>query len=501
MDVLAAYAPLLPEAVLAIGALALLVYGVFRPDTDGEAVKIGWLALLVMAAAGWAVVQAGAPASLFNGAFNDDAFSRFVKLLVLAGAGGALILSLDEMRERAAFKFELPVIMLFATVGMFLMASAGDLISLYLGLELQSLALYVLAAIRRDDAKASEAGLKYFVLGALSSGMLLYGASLLYGFAGTTAFAGIAAAANGGGQNMMLVLGLVFLLVGIAFKVSAVPFHMWTPDVYEGAPTPMTAFLAAAPKVAAMALFIRVVGAALPGIKPQWQQIVVFLSIASMVFGALGAIGQTNIKRLMAYSSIANMGYALVPLAAGGPEGVEGVLVYMAVYIVMTLGAFACIISMRRESGPVEAITDLSRRTGGGPRRSRGPRAHQSAPGLRHGDVHVLAGRHPAARRLLRQVLRLPACHQGRPLLARRHRRRRQCGWGLLLPAYRQDHVLRRGGGPVPRRARQGRRRDAGRAAAHAGVPAGDRLAVRCGTGRRGGRRRGEVPQIGIAQA
>ena len=360
MDVLAAYAPLLPEAVLAIGALALLVYGVFRPDTDGEAVKIGWLALLVMAAAGWAVVQAGAPASLFNGAFNDDAFSRFVKLLVLAGAGGALILSLDEMRERAAFKFELPVIMLFATVGMFLMASAGDLISLYLGLELQSLALYVLAAIRRDDAKASEAGLKYFVLGALSSGMLLYGVSLLYGFAGTTAFAGIAAAANGGGQNMMLVLGLVFLLVGIAFKVSAVPFHMWTPDVYEGAPTPMTAFLAAAPKVAAMALFIRVVGAALPGIKPQWQQIVVFLSIASMVFGALGAIGQTNIKRLMAYSSIANMGYALVPLAAGGPEGVEGVLVYMAVYIVMTLGAFACIISMRRESGPVEAITDLS---------------------------------------------------------------------------------------------------------------------------------------------
>lgn len=362
MGVLEAYAPLLPEAVLAIGALALMIYGVFRPDNDREATHVGWLALLVMVLAGIAVVQAGAPATLFNGAFVDDSFSRFMKLLVLAGAGGALILCLDEMRERAAFKFELPIIVLLTTVGMFVMVSAGDLIALYLGLELHSLALYVMAAIRRDDPKSSEAGLKYFVLGALSSGMLLYGASLLYGFAGTTTFAGIAASATGAGagQNMMLVLGLVFLLVGIAFKVSAVPFHMWTPDVYEGSATPITAFLAAAPKVAAMALFIRIVSSALPGIKPQWQQIVIFLAIASMMVGAFGAIGQRNIKRLMAYSSIANMGYALVPLAAGGPEGVEGVLVYLAVYVVMTLGAFACILSMRRETGPVEDIDELA---------------------------------------------------------------------------------------------------------------------------------------------
>ncbi|MGE3916560.1 MAG: NADH-quinone oxidoreductase subunit NuoN [Hyphomicrobiaceae bacterium] len=359
---LEAYAPLLPEIVLVLGALALLIYGVFRPDTDGEAAGIGWLALLVLAGAGWMVTQAAAPVALFSGAFIDDAFARFVKLLILAGAGGALVLCFDELKARSAFKLEFPILLLFATAGMFMMASAGDLIALYLGLELQSLALYVVAAIRRDDVKSSEAGLKYFVLGALSSGMLLYGASLLYGFAGTTTFSGIAtaAAAAGAGQNMLLVFGLVFLLVGIAFKISAVPFHMWTPDVYEGAPTPVTAFLAAAPKVAAMALFVRVVGSALPGVKPQWQQIVIFLAVASMLVGAFGAIGQTSIKRLMAYSSIANMGYALVPLAAGGTEGVQGVLVYLAIYIVMTLGAFACILSMRRDSGPVETIDELA---------------------------------------------------------------------------------------------------------------------------------------------
>ena len=362
MAALEAYAPLLPEIVLVVGAFALLIYGVFRPETDNEAAGVGWLALLVMVGAGFAVVQAGAQTSLFNGAFLDDAFARFLKLMVLAGAGGALLLAFDEMRALGAFKFEFPILLLLATAGMFMMVSAGDLIALYLGLELQSLALYVIAAIRRDNAKASEAGLKYFVLGALSSGMLLYGASLLYGFAGTTSFAGIATAAGavGAGQNWLLVLGLVFLLVGIAFKISAVPFHMWTPDVYEGAPTPVTAFLAAAPKVAAMALFARVVTSALPGVKPQWQQIIVFLAIASMLIGALGAIGQTNVKRLMAYSSIANMGYALVPLAAGGADGVQGVLVYMSIYIVMTLGAFACILSMRRSVGPVEDISELA---------------------------------------------------------------------------------------------------------------------------------------------
>jgi NADH-quinone oxidoreductase subunit N len=362
MAVLEAYAPLIPEVILAVGALALVVYGVFRPDTDEAARQVSWLAIGLMVIAGYAVVQAGEPARLFNGGFVDDGFSRFVKLLILAGSGGALLLCFDEMRERDAFKFELPVLLLLATTGMFVMASAGDLISLYLGLELQSLALYVVTAIRRDDVRSSEAGLKYFVLGALSSGMLLYGASLLYGFAGTTTFAGIATAAGGAGagQNMLLIFGLVFVIVGVAFKVSAVPFHMWTPDVYEGAATPITAFLAAAPKVAAMALFVRIVSTALPDVKAQWQQIVIFLSIASMLFGAFGAIGQVNIKRLMAYSSIANMGYALVPLAAGGPDGIQGVLIYMAIYIVMTLGAFACILAMRRESGPVEDISELA---------------------------------------------------------------------------------------------------------------------------------------------
>ncbi len=362
MAALEAYAPLIPEVILVVGALALMIYGVYRPENDREAATVTWLSLAVLVVAGYAVVEAGPSARLFDGAFVDDGFARFVKLMILAGAGGALLLCFDEMRDSRAFKFELPILLLLATAGMFVMASAGDLISLYLGLELQSLALYVVAAIRRDDARSSEAGLKYFVLGALSSGMLLYGASLLYGFAGTTSFAGIATAAAGAGagQNLLLVFGLVFLIVGIAFKVSAVPFHMWTPDVYEGAPTPITAFLAAAPKVAAMALFVRVVTTALPGVKPQWQQIVVFLAIASMVVGALGAIGQTNVKRLMAYSSIANMGYALVPLAAGSVDGVQGVLIYMAIYIVMTLGAFACILSMRRESGPVEDISELA---------------------------------------------------------------------------------------------------------------------------------------------
>jgi NADH-quinone oxidoreductase subunit N len=361
MASLDAYAPLLPEIVLALGALGLLVYGVFRPENDNEAAKIGWLTLAVFAVAGWIVVDAGASSVLFGGAFVDDGFARFVKILILAGAAGALLLAFDEMRSLKAMPFEYPILLLLATTGMFVMVSAGDLMSLYLGLELQSLSLYVIAAIRRDDPRSSEAGLKYFVLGALSSGMLLYGSSLLYGFAGTTSFAGIAAAGvAGAGQNLLLVFGLVFLIVGIAFKVSAVPFHMWTPDVYEGAPTPVTAFLAAAPKVAAMALFARVVTTALPGVKPQWQQIVVFLAIASMVIGALGAIGQTSIKRLMAYSSIANMGYALVALAAGGAEGVQGVLVYLAIYIVMTLGTFACILAMRRDGGPVEQIDELA---------------------------------------------------------------------------------------------------------------------------------------------
>jgi NADH-quinone oxidoreductase subunit N len=362
MPALAQYAPLLPELILAVGAMTLLMLGVFRPDTSAVSAQIMWLAILVMVAAIIAVAIGVGRIELFDGAFIVDPFARFMKILVLVGAIGAMILSFDEMAERKALKFEYPVLILLAATGMMMMVSASDLIALYLGLELQSLALYVVAAFRRDSTRSSEAGLKYFVLGALSSGMLLYGASLLYGFAGSTSFAAIAAAskAEGAGHDLLLVFGLVFVLAGVAFKISAAPFHMWTPDVYEGAPTPVTAFFTSAPKVAAMALFIRVVITMFAGVQPQWQQIVVFLAVASMLLGAFAAIRQTNIKRLMAYSSIANMGYALVGLAAGTVDGVEGVLIYIAIYVVMTLGVFACILSMRREGAAIEDIGELA---------------------------------------------------------------------------------------------------------------------------------------------
>jgi NADH-quinone oxidoreductase subunit N len=362
MSRLAQYAPALPEIIVALGAMAILMYGAFAPEGE-RSNTASWLALLVLAAAGAAVVRhMGGTEALFEGAFVADGYSRFVKLLVLGGSAVSILLSLDYLRQAKLMKFEIPVLILLATAGMMMMVSAGDLIALYLGLELQSLALYVLAAVRRDQLRSSEAGLKYFVLGALSSGMLLYGASLIYGFTGTTSFSGIAAAALGGGGpgNLGLVLGLVFLLVGLAFKISAVPFHMWVPDVYEGAPTPITAFFAAAPKVAAFALLTRVLATSFPGMLPQWQQIVIFLAVGSMLVGAFGAIGQTNIKRLMAYSSIGHVGFALVGLAAGGAEGVESVLVYLAIYMVMTLGTFACILAMRRKDEVVEDIASLS---------------------------------------------------------------------------------------------------------------------------------------------
>ncbi len=363
MQFLNAYAPLWPELTVAVGALVLTMWGVFRPENDREAETTCWLAILVLGIAGWLVMQQPAQATtMFAGAFIEDAFGRFMKLLVLAGSAVAILLAIDDLRDHKVLKFEYPVLILLATAGMMMMISSGDLIALYLGLELQSLALYVVAAFRRDDVKSSEAGLKYFVLGALSSGMLLYGASLIYGFTGTTRFDEIARIAAGPGAlaNAGLIFGLVFVMVGLAFKISAVPFHMWTPDVYQGAPTPVAAFFAAAPKIAAVALMVRVVSTAFTGIAPNWQQIIVFLSIASMLLGAFAAIGQTNIKRLLAYSSIANVGFALVPLATNTKEGVEGVIVYMAIYLVMTLGAFACVIAMRRESGPVEEIEQLA---------------------------------------------------------------------------------------------------------------------------------------------
>jgi NADH-quinone oxidoreductase subunit N len=348
----------LPEIVLATGAMALLMLGVATRKDYGELIL--WLAIAILIAAGALVASDQATATLFDGAFIVDPFTKMMKLLTLTGAAGALVLSIDYWRREGGIKFEYPVLVLLATTGMLMMISANDLIALYVGLELQSLALYVVAAFRRDSARSSEAGLKYFVLGALSSGILLYGASLIYGFTGSTEFARIAEVLQNSGASLGLIFGLVFLLAGFAFKISAVPFHMWTPDVYEGAPTPVTAFFAAAPKLAAMALTVRTLFTAFPAVSMEWQQIVTFLAIASMGLGAFAAIGQTNIKRLMAYSSIGHMGYALVGLAAGTVEGVQGVIIYLAIYLAMTLGTFACILAMRRQGRLIEEIDQLA---------------------------------------------------------------------------------------------------------------------------------------------
>ena len=349
--------PVLPELVLAVGAMALLMVGAYRGVRATGLVIILALVLLVVVGVLELTLPAGKLVT-FNGSFIVDDFARFLKILALIGSGATLILPTEFLADPSRRIFEYAILVLLSTLGMMILISAGDLIMLYLGLELMSLALYVVAASNRDDIKSTEAGLKYFVLGALSSGMLLYGASLIYGFTGTVSFAGIAAAAKTG--SLGIVFGIVFLLAGLCFKVSAVPFHMWTPDVYEGAPTPVTAFFASAPKVAAMAVFTRVALTAFPGIMPQWQQIVVFVSIASMALGSFAAIGQKNIKRLMAYSSIGHMGFALVGLAAGTAEGAQGVLVYVAIYVAMTLGTFSVILAMKRNGQHVEKISDFA---------------------------------------------------------------------------------------------------------------------------------------------
>jgi NADH-quinone oxidoreductase subunit N len=354
--------PAVPEIVLAVGAMLLLMIGVFRGEQASRGIDAGAILLLLVTA----VIVCWLPAGklvTFDGSFVVDGFARFLKLLALTGSAAAIVMSSNYLAVEKRGTFEYSILILLSTTGMMMLISAADLIALYLGLELMSLALYVVAAIDRDSVRSTEAGLKYFVLGALSSGMLLYGASLVYGFTGTVSFAGIAKAVSQGhtgAASLGLVFGLVFLFAGFCFKISAVPFHMWTPDVYEGAPTPITAFFAAAVKVAGIAMFVRTTIVAFPGILTQWQQIVVFVAIASMALGAFAAIGQRNIKRLMAYSSIGHMGFALVGLAAGTQEGVQGVLVYMAIYITMTLGAFACILSMRREGQMVEDIADLA---------------------------------------------------------------------------------------------------------------------------------------------
>jgi NADH-quinone oxidoreductase subunit N len=352
--------PVLPEIVMAVGAMLMLMLGVGAQQSErGSSIVNGFCFAVLVLTAVVIVLQPAGRTALFGGSFVVDDYARFLKLLAISGSAGALLLSLNWLSVERQQRFEYGVLFLLSTLGMMMLISAADLIALYLGLELMSLPLYVVAASNRDNVKSTEAGLKYFVLGALSSGMLLYGASLIYGFTGTVSFAGIAKA-TAPGASIGLVFGLVFLFVGFCFKISAVPFHMWTPDVYEGAPTPVAAFFAAAPKVAGIAIFVRATVVAFPGITHEWQQIVVFVSIASMALGAFAAIGQKNIKRLMAYSSIGHMGFALVGLAAGTAEGVQGVLIYMSIYVAMTLGTFACILAMRRDGEFVENISDLA---------------------------------------------------------------------------------------------------------------------------------------------
>lgn len=346
----------LPEIVLAVFAMAALLFGVYT-SKDKIASPLTWVTAAVFVVMSFWIATRAPGGAAFGGMFVDDGFARFAKVVILLSAAAILAMSEGYMAKRDLLRFEFPLLIALAAVGMMVMVSAGDLIALYMGLELQSLALYVVASLRRDSVKSTEAGLKYFVLGALSSGLLLYGASLTYGFAGTTMFSGIVEAATDGHVSVGLLFGLVFMLAGLAFKVSAAPFHMWTPDVYEGSPAPVTAFFATAPKMAAMGLFARVVHDAFGNVTADWGQIVAFLSVASMFLGAVAAIGQRNIKRLMAYSSIAHMGFALMGLASGTAFGVQAMLIYMAIYVTMNIGTFAFILSMERNG---QLVTDIS---------------------------------------------------------------------------------------------------------------------------------------------
>jgi NADH-quinone oxidoreductase subunit N len=360
-DALPNFLPALPEMFLAASAMALLLLGAYQHGHH-VAREISWLAVIVLLIAIALVVDFGLERQVsLYGMVVVDGFGVFMKTLVLLGAALSTILAIRFNEREGIARFEYPLLVLLATTGMMMMISANDLISLYIGLELQNLALYVVASFQRDAVRSSEAGLKYFVLGALSSGMLLYGASMVYGFAGSTNFDTLARTLEvGDSVSIGLVIGIVFIAVGLAFKVSAVPFHMWTPDVYEGAPTPATAFFSVAPKMAAMALFVRVMVSPFGALIEQWQQIIWFIAVASMILGAFAAINQRNIKRLMAYSSIGHVGYALIGLAAGTPAGVRGILIYMAIYLFMNIGTFAVILCMRRQGRLVEGIEDLA---------------------------------------------------------------------------------------------------------------------------------------------
>lgn len=361
MENLSALASVAPEIILTLAGLALLMVAAYAGDRSARLVN--WLAVLALALA---VVALGQPAvhsggSIFGGLYSADAFATFAKALIYVSAV-AIILMSPRFFDQAGggLRAEYAVLILFACVGMSMMVSATDFLTLYIGLELNSLASYVLASFMRTDERSAEAGLKYFVLGALASGILLYGISLLYGFSGTTGFVGVAQAFSSG-LSTGEIFGLVFVMSGLAFKISAVPFHMWTPDVYEGAPTPITTFFASAPKVASLALLTRVVVVALGPTSHSWQQIVIFLALASILLGSVAAINQANIKRLMAYSSITHIGFALIGLAAGTAAGVAAVMSYLAIYVVMTIGAFVCIIQMCDDEGrQIESIESLA---------------------------------------------------------------------------------------------------------------------------------------------
>jgi NADH-quinone oxidoreductase subunit N len=360
----------LPEIFLGAAAMVLLMVGVFSKESTA-ARTVSYASILVLL---FTIVLVGlvtdGRAVTFGGTFITDTFAVFMKALVLLAAAAAILMSREYLEANGIFRFEFPVLVVLAALGMLMMVSANDLIALYLGVELQSLSLYVIASFQRDSSRSAEAGLKYFVLGALASGLLLYGMSLVYGFSGTTGFDALAKLFHGGEHEVPVgvTIGIVFIIAGLAFKVSAVPFHMWTPDVYEGAPTPVTALFATAPKIAAMALFIRIMVGPFGDLSGQWQQVIIFISVASMLLGAFAAINQTNIKRLMAYSSIGNMGYALIGLAAAGhtgdaeisADGVESMLIYLAIYMFMNLGTFACILLMRRQGRMIEDIDALA---------------------------------------------------------------------------------------------------------------------------------------------
>ena len=351
---------ILPEIILSVFAMLSLLIGVYGGQ-DKRTANITFVTTGLMVITGiWMLFDGSPSETAFNKMFIDDAFSRFAKALVLLSSAAVLVMSLGYMLRHNLGRFEYPILIIFSVVGMMFMVSANDLMILYLGLELQSLALYVIASMRRESLKSTEAGMKYFVLGALSSGLLLYGASLVYGYSGSTNFQSIVTSLDSSSRSLGFMFGMILVVAGLAFKISAVPFHMWTPDVYEGAPTPITAFLSTAPKIAAMALFARVVHDAFFVMIAEWQQIVALMSVLSMFVGAIAAIGQTNIKRLMAYSSIAHMGYALIGLASGTVFGLQAMLVYMAIYVTMNVGTFAFILSMEKDGQPVTDIYSLN---------------------------------------------------------------------------------------------------------------------------------------------